>query len=58
MIHTFSVTVETDDDVATLERLMTNVHADIEWDWPTISIKVAPITGIQRQHLIGELDND
>ena len=63
MIHTFSVTVETDSEVIRptieLDLLQGADNFGLQWFGAgVLSVQLHPITGIQRQHLIGELDND
>ena len=61
-MHTFSVTVETfDTEDHTTEDLMSEVESNLAYEanpLGILSIRVAPITGICRQQLIGEVEND
>lgn len=62
MIHTFSVVVENDSEVnrPTIELDLLE-GADnfgiVRFSAGIISVKVAPITGLHRQHLIGESED-
>lgn len=65
MIHTFSVTIETfEGSPFTSEQheqlLQSEVLSSLSYESGPLgiqSVKVTPITGIQRQHLIGENDD-
>lgn len=65
MIHTFSVTIETgdtrypdfaSDDLAIADEIE-GMLAYKAWKYGVLSAKVAPITGLHRQHLIGETED-
>lgn len=56
--YTFSVTVDSvEPNIDSVWRYIQSMLED-EGFGPFDSVKVAPITGLQRQHLIGDTDND
>jgi hypothetical protein len=64
MIHVFSVVVETDDkhiDAPNTQAIANEIQSSLEWGGEYTSgiehVKVAPITGLHRQHLMGEDEN-
>lgn len=60
MIHTFSVTVETNDSLPKVSDAFA-IAKGIEWDVmndvSVVSVQVKVITGLHRQHLIGETED-
>lgn len=63
MIHTFSIIIETFDDpvsAADAEELRQEIIGNLCYEASALGIlavTVAPITGVQRQHLIGETED-